>query len=55
LDFIKIINYSLTSFHCNTLTNCTDIFSHERTSFVNYVILCFQALSKVTGLLDFYW
>ncbi|KAI8881504.1 hypothetical protein K501DRAFT_274562 [Backusella circina FSU 941] len=53
--FVEIIRYALTMLHCNTVTTCTDTFTYEQTSFVNYSIPSFQVLSKVTLLIKFHW
>ncbi|KAI7860400.1 hypothetical protein BDC45DRAFT_583751 [Circinella umbellata] len=54
LLMMKIIQYTLTSFHLHCINSSEEI-SHERIFFVNLIIPAFRALEKVTGLVEYHW
>ena len=53
-DIIRIMQYTLTSFHLHCL-QAVEPTDHERTYFVQSIIPAFQALGQVTGLLKYNW
>lgn len=53
-EIIKIMQYTLTSFHLHCLRTIEPT-DHERTYFVQSIIPVFEALGQVTGLLKYNW